>query len=295
MPVQSDQVTPSTRAELVALVPRAGQALVVGVGLLYAVGLIVVNLDLAVYGVTSHDLARPEYVLVGVLWALLATPSIGSVAFLSHARERFRRREYGPVVTYALIVLLLGVVLPLATALFFVASAPETVLPKALAVAVTNVAAAGTFWFFTWLSRPSSQASSAARTDAMALAESALSVVVAVVMLGIMLTFGLLIYSYELFPHLGRHFGGGSRPVVELLLTADSGAGIRELGLPMRLSGDSSWIGPVILLLDGQEHLVLARERASAPNVWPRPQAVSLSRRYVAAVRVLGLSPNQNP
>src|SRR3989338_6954425 len=64
------------REELVSIFP--GRSLsdiahlgVMSLGLLYAVGLLIVNLDLARYGLVSLDLARPEYLITGGLYALL--------------------------------------------------------------------------------------------------------------------------------------------------------------------------------------------------------------------------------
>jgi hypothetical protein len=64
-----------------------GAALIVGG--LYTVGLIVVNLDLARYGIVDLDLARPEYVLAGALWAfwILASFLLGL-----QATSEFERR-----------------------------------------------------------------------------------------------------------------------------------------------------------------------------------------------------------
>jgi hypothetical protein len=42
--------------------------------MLYAIGLLIVNADLASFGLVSLHLARPEYVLAGVLWAFLSVP-----------------------------------------------------------------------------------------------------------------------------------------------------------------------------------------------------------------------------
>ena len=44
---------------------------VVTVGITYVIGVLVVNCDLARFGIISLDLARPEYVLAGVLGVLL--------------------------------------------------------------------------------------------------------------------------------------------------------------------------------------------------------------------------------
>src|SRR5258708_29804099 len=52
-------------------VQSLGKAAVFGVGLLYVVGLVILNLDLGRHGLVSLDLARPEYILVGSLWMFL--------------------------------------------------------------------------------------------------------------------------------------------------------------------------------------------------------------------------------
>lgn len=62
---------------------------VVGIGALYAIGLLIVNIELGRYGVISLDLARPEYVMVGTLWLFLTIPT---TAALHVAVESFRRR-----------------------------------------------------------------------------------------------------------------------------------------------------------------------------------------------------------
>lgn len=49
---------------------------------LYAVGLLIVNLDLGQYDVVATDLARPEYVMVGLLWAILVTLTIFAIWFV---------------------------------------------------------------------------------------------------------------------------------------------------------------------------------------------------------------------
>jgi hypothetical protein len=60
-------------------------------GLLYACGLVIVNADLASFGLVSLDLARPEYVLTGVLWAFVSVPLQLSGALIAFS-ARIRRR-----------------------------------------------------------------------------------------------------------------------------------------------------------------------------------------------------------
>ena len=48
--------------------------LIAGIGGLYTVGLLIVNIDLGSYGVFNLDLARPEYVMAGALWVFTVLP-----------------------------------------------------------------------------------------------------------------------------------------------------------------------------------------------------------------------------
>ena len=54
---------------------------------LFGVGLLIVNMDLGRYGVVELELARPEYVLVGLLWAVLVG---GTLTLLVLVFELFR-------------------------------------------------------------------------------------------------------------------------------------------------------------------------------------------------------------
>jgi len=49
---------------------------------LYAVGLLIVNVDLGRHGVVAVDLARPEYIMVGLLWAILQLFTIAVILFV---------------------------------------------------------------------------------------------------------------------------------------------------------------------------------------------------------------------
>jgi hypothetical protein len=66
------------------------------IGLLYAVGLVIVNADLASFGLVSLDLARPEYVFAGILWAFISLPLqlIGILAVFSVKSRRLPDLRY---------------------------------------------------------------------------------------------------------------------------------------------------------------------------------------------------------
>src|SRR5438552_2903440 len=74
-----------------AYVAQLAQVSIVGLGVLYAIGLLVVNLDLARHGVVNLDLARPEYVMAGGLWLFMALLTAwGLYAGVTFARDRWR-------------------------------------------------------------------------------------------------------------------------------------------------------------------------------------------------------------
>jgi hypothetical protein len=49
-------------------------------GVLYVAGLLIVNIDLARYGLVNLDLAQTQYISVGGLWALYSTVALVGVA-----------------------------------------------------------------------------------------------------------------------------------------------------------------------------------------------------------------------
>ncbi len=71
-------VEPAQTAETGSLhfVSEYAQVAAIGLGALYTVGLLIVNADLARYGLLSTGLARPEYILTGALWAYLMLSSL---------------------------------------------------------------------------------------------------------------------------------------------------------------------------------------------------------------------------
>ena len=71
-------VSPSRREVL----DVAAKVAVFVVGVAYAVGLVIVNIDLARHGVTNVSLTRPEYVLVGSLWLAVTMIGVASAVFL---------------------------------------------------------------------------------------------------------------------------------------------------------------------------------------------------------------------
>jgi len=72
----TEGVTPDAMARFSA----AARMIVFIVGGLYALGLLIVTVDLSRYCIVHLDLARPEYVLAGALWVVvILAPTVASV------------------------------------------------------------------------------------------------------------------------------------------------------------------------------------------------------------------------
>jgi hypothetical protein len=54
-------------------------------GLLYSLRLLIVNIDLGRYGLVNLKLARPEYIMVGILGMFLSLGTLGAIQVLSEA------------------------------------------------------------------------------------------------------------------------------------------------------------------------------------------------------------------
>jgi hypothetical protein len=69
--------------------PRFG---VIILGVLYSVGLVIINVDLGRYGLVNLNLARPEYILAGVLWLFLSLATIGAGQVIADLIRSFFRK-----------------------------------------------------------------------------------------------------------------------------------------------------------------------------------------------------------
>ena len=88
MTADQGRVTEGVAPNIMARFSEAAQLIVFVVDGLYALGLLVVTVDLGRYGIVHLDLARPEYVVSGALWvAVVLAPVVASVlGLLSAAR-----------------------------------------------------------------------------------------------------------------------------------------------------------------------------------------------------------------
>src|SRR5438094_5894180 len=98
---QVSSASPTLRDAIAWLQSAAGVAAVL-VGALYAVGLLIVNVDLRRYGFVNLSLARAEYAVTGALWAFLTVVGIAALDYIvaswRASTERLLLTRYGLVV-----------------------------------------------------------------------------------------------------------------------------------------------------------------------------------------------------
>jgi hypothetical protein len=274
----------SALGQSISLFGSIVQPFVSALGVLYIFGLLLINIDLARYRVVNLDLARPEYVLAGLLWVLAIVPSgVIWLACLHSARERTRRREFGLGIVFA--------VLGLFTAISF---------PAGMLTAFSGASAAGVFWpiFLSHVTTfvvnvgllsiavavgglPPTSTAEIAQLD-----RSARLLLGAVLALGMTVAFVVLLGAYATFsyPYLPKMMGGGRKPFVELMLSSSATKQWDALNIP--ISPDRMTVGPLVLLFESQQVLVVTQRTA---RVWPIPlelprPAIALERGRVAAV-----------
>src|SRR5438128_6674842 len=80
-------------ADRLARLLRASRFGFVILGGLYTVGLLIVNIDLAGYGLLSLDLGRAEYVMAGALWCFLMVATIAGIDYCIESIKGFIKEE----------------------------------------------------------------------------------------------------------------------------------------------------------------------------------------------------------
>jgi hypothetical protein len=288
---------PSATEVLVTDEPQAGSAfgrvqgvagvLVAMVGALYAIGLLIVNIDLGRYGLTSLNLARAEYAMAGGLWALL-TLAVNAAfdAVVGHIRREWAAGHRVWTVVHGILDVLvvlstLTFVLALVsggdfmnnwrTALIIMWALILSSIFVGTAVSVGQAVAAqrpfhiSTVWGF------GTRIPNAVYSTALVLASVAL-------------------YSTTVFPAALPAFGGGKKPLVLIVLSPSADIPASTLGLTT--SADGRVIGPVALLLDQGDFLLVRRlpeEEASfifiaLQSGTTRRNAVALDKKSISAV-----------
>jgi hypothetical protein len=259
-----------------------------GIGLLYTFGLLIVNADLAFFGLVSLDLARAEYILAGALWAFVSVlmPLSGIlIAFFLRTR---RLPGFKLTVGRIAAILLFGVLLPLVVvdAIAGFGDAPRRSvfqllfdIPrfKGFVGVVGNCAIILVGGFSVRASRQAWRSDPLRRSAPETLLLS----------LGAFITVSLLLmnltwYAIWLYPEFPKRFGGGRKPHALVILSEPY---LTHSGLPT--SADGRVIGPVAVLLEADNAVSVigykdhSLEHRGAPyNVG----AVSIERKQISGL-----------
>ncbi len=246
----------------------------------YAIGLLIVNLDLGRYGLVAVDLARPEYVVVGLLWTILVTLTIAAIWFVTwlvldvtwpSALFKPFGRAAGLLALVVVVpsvlafyILVLGVVSGgglkdmfhpwflnlvmglVVQSLLIMVTVRVLFLLRAL-IRGERKSAERRVSILLFPFPPSPDAPESSRILALFLA------------IGTSIAFGLVgffVYTLFVFSQIPREWGGGTKQVVELFLTEKLPVFADRKDIP--LTTDGKRIGPVICILETERVLIIA-------------------------------------
>ena len=252
---------PRRAAVFSSLSDIVGAVGVVG-GILYAVGLAIVNIDLGRYGVAWLNLARPEYVLAGSLWLLLIASTLG-ISELVLRRPRYLLSSYNhrplrrsvqvtdfllDLVVMTIVAVIIVFVLQSESAVKF--NTLRAVVIPSTAVALMSVTIRSGYLKFRRkhgrhlgsLTAPFTDGNPASMARILALP------------IGFILSAGF--YAFYVFPWLPMELGGGIKPVVQLTLSERMHVPWSALGI--LVSDDGQRTGPVRLVLQSDQMIVVS-------------------------------------
>jgi hypothetical protein len=226
-------------------VAQLAQVGVVGLGALYAIGLLIVNLDLARHGVVSLDLGRPEYVMAGGLWVfitVLTAWSLYGAVTLTH--DVWQESVKGLLRSCFIILALISAVpFVLFTALRYDDLTWKGVGLATVVVELNGLMALGAAM---WLNKARTQPLSAiftAHTPA----------TLPRYLPGAMLA--LTLYATIVSPNVAKEFGGGRKPTIYVFLTEMPP--VNWVALGYGVVPDARMIGPVALLMETTGQIVV--------------------------------------
>jgi hypothetical protein len=250
-------------------------------GIFYGVGLIIVNAELASWGIVNLELARAQYVLAGALWAFVCLPFPPYGAGLLSVSLRARRlRWLHPTVRRILRICLFGIFIPLMT-INMVAGYPagkgpfyHALDPFVILGVVVNCASLVIGVFYVNRIRAALQSDSGHRGSQWMLVPSGL--LLGATILGVNLT----VYATQLYSVMPQHFGGGNRPAVMILMSAPYPA---NSGLPISDDGRTIW--RTFLLLETSNTVVVTGfERVQTNRARYRANAVAINRNQISSL-----------
>lgn len=277
----ADPIPP--RGEIASLVQALTRLGVLLVGGLYTVGLLIVNLDLGLYGLMSLELARPEYVMAGALWIFLVVVTIGAFrVVIGQVKQILSTRLSAWRVFQALTEIL--IFFGFFAFVLFTLSRGELLYNKPPAWMVFGTICLNAYS----LNRLVESSRAVLRFEKLSLKSlfsarmgGGTPIYYAVGLLSL-----IALYSGLAYPHFPRVFGGGKKPLIEFVLADSTKLAWKELGLPV--SGDGKKIGPVVLLLETDSMFIVATPGEPQLEVWSsferRLLAVGIDKKEVSAI-----------
>lgn len=249
----------------------------VGLGLMYAIGLLIVNLNLRTKGLVQLDLARPGYLLVGGLYTLLVG-SLLSLYYLTRAElEELRGGKVWRKITWERVGrwgYLAGAILG-----FFVFSLFITGWKLGLVSGAKYLLA---IVFIALVYVPSRRDRATFRNF---LRDGkfgpGLFVEILTTIMAVLIT--LAAYSLWVYPHILRGVGGAYEPIVELVLSASSS--IPWKSATIATSSDGKLVGPVGLVLETDSELFVESESQSkSQNAGGKKTIIAIRRESLSAI-----------
>jgi hypothetical protein len=268
--LQTAQVTSTVLPGLMDLA-RAGTAIFAG---LYAAGLMIVNLELGNYGLSTLSLARAQYVLVGTLWSIFMVATLAAYELvhsqiskvpLNWRYSQSIRRLYGGVLTVfccAVLVAFMDIVSGSRGDVLHLTGALPVIGLNALVLSLALRLVGGSYGIgLSELFQQWGWARFGLRTIA-----------------GVFMIFwGLITYAAFVFPIFPAGVGGGGR--ISVMLVFETSPEIDWAGLKIPQHGKT--VGPVKVLLDADDTLTIC---CGSADVSRDAQPIQINKKFLAAV-----------
>lgn len=220
----------------------------------FILGLLVVNIYLAQYGIYSKEFLRTEYVLAGAVFILLITTAEISITYLlkwlRDVRVRWIERKFISVLLSPLKLILPLLSIPIV--LLFLNGNNEASL-KLLWHQVTGVFIACLMYRAIFLNIKTTFKSFLSQKDNSMLHERLSELLFPILWIII----GLTVYAKATYPHISAIYGGGNRAPATIFLTPRGIEVCKALALPISANQTA---GPLEVLTESDKELTILIE-----------------------------------
>ena len=271
---------PLTSGDLTRTLVRLSKVAIAIVGVVYALGVMIVNLHLAGYGLIATELVRTDYILAGALWAVLTVAGLAGFR-ITRNRLRLAWSHRSSLMKRTFVAAWEGV------SALAVAIVALTLLSGGVIGAVLDGSRLVITGFVVWVLIISLYVNGKVVNAFFAVDRSTQRR--SIPWLGFMFFISLTFYSLFAYPWFTRSLGGGQTVVAYLYLRSP----IPELYWPiyrMSISRDGTRLGPANLILETERRVVVGpvlRRRdiilrfASLHN---RVVAIGIDPRHITAI-----------